>query len=135
MAPGRLVLPYLLLAPAVNSPAFSLSYKGLVDVDGRSAHDVQLVRILPGLSDPTGLIREYSTIDFFIDPSTLQLLMMQDVVRNHLVRQVRYSDYRLTNGVLVPFSVSEQGGEQAAWQMDLSEISFNMGLQKSDFQF
>jgi hypothetical protein len=135
MSPGRLVLPYLLLAPAVNSPGFSLSYKGLVDVDGRSAHDVQLVRILPGLSDPTGLIREYSTVDFFIDSSTLQLLMMQDVVLKHMVRQVRYSDYRLANGVLVPFSISEQRAGQPTWLMRLSQITFNTGLQDSDFQF
>jgi outer membrane lipoprotein-sorting protein len=135
MSPSRLVLPYLLLAPAVNSPGFSLSYKGLVNVDGLSAHDVQVVRILPGLSDPTGLIREYSTIDFFIDPSTLQLLMMQDVVLRHLVRQVRYSDYRLANGVLVPFSISEQRAGQPTWQMQLSQIAFNTGLQDSDFRF
>jgi hypothetical protein len=134
MAPGRLVLPYLLLSSAVNSPAYSLSYKGLVDVDGHSAHDVQLVRSLPGLADPTGLIREYSTVDFFIDSSTLQLFMMQDVVLKHLVRQVRYSDYRLANGVQVPFSISEHGGEQPAWEMHLSQITFNTGLQDSDFQ-
>jgi hypothetical protein len=133
MAPSRLVLPYLLLAPAVNSPGFSLFYKGLAHVDGRSAHDVQLVRIIPGLSDPTGLILEYSTIDFFIDPSTFQLLMMQDVARKHQVRQVRYSDYRLVNGVLVPFSISQQG-PGPVWQVQLSQITFNAGLQDSDFQ-
>jgi hypothetical protein len=133
MAPGRLVLPYLLLAPAVNSPGLSLSYKGLVNVDGHSAHDVQLVRIFPGLSDPTGLILEYGTIDFFIDPSTFQLLMMQDVGRMHQVRQVRYSDYRLVNGVLVPFSITQQG-PGPNWRVQFSQITFNAGLQDLDFQ-
>jgi hypothetical protein len=134
MSPSSLVLPYLLLTPAVNSYAFSFSYKGIVDVNGSPAHDVQIVRIMPGLSDPTGLIREYSTIDFFIDPSTLQLLMMQDVVLNHMVRQIRYSDYRLANGVLVPFSITEQLAGQPKWQMNLSQITFNTGLRDSDFQ-
>ncbi len=134
MNPGRLLLPYLLLAPAVNSPAFSLSYKGLVDVDGHSVHDVQLTRILPGGSDPTGVIREYSTIDYFIDPATWQLVMMQDVVLRHLVRQVRYSDYKLVNGVPVPSSISEQIADQPTWQMQINQVTFNTGLQDSDFQ-
>ncbi len=134
MNPTRLVLPYKLIAVAVNSPGFNIFYKGLVDLDGRSAHDVQLVRVLPGGNDPTGIILEYSTIDFFVDPSTLEVLMMQDVVRKNLFRQVRYSDYRLVNGVLVPFSISEHGGEQPAWEMNLSQIIFNSGLQDSDFQ-
>jgi hypothetical protein len=134
MSPSRLVLPYLLLVPALNSPNFKLSYKGIVNVDGRSAHDVELQRIPPGLGDATGRIREYSTIELFIDPSTSQLLMMQDVVLKHRVRQVRYSNYALTTGVLVPFSISEQQDGQPTWQLHLSQITFNAGLQDSDFQ-
>jgi hypothetical protein len=134
ISPSRLVLPYLLLVPALNSSAFSFSYKGIVDLNGSPAHDVQIVRILPGVSDPTGLIAEFSTIDFFIDPVTSQLLMMQDVVLNQMVRQIRYSNYSLANGVLVPFSISEQLAGQPVWQMNLSLITFNAGLQDSDFQ-
>lgn len=133
MSPSRLILPYLLLAPALNSPGFSLLYKGLVAVDGSSAYDVQLVRVLPGLSDSTGRFREYSTIDFFFDSSTLQLLMVQDVVFRHLLRQVRYSNYRFVNGVLVPFSINVQGAGPLT-QLQLSQITFNTGIQASDFQ-
>src|SRR5580700_4571351 len=132
MNPSRLFLPYLQLAPAVNSVGLSLYYNGLVIVDGHSAHDIQLVRILPGLADPDGRIREHGTIDFFIDATTFQLLMMQDFGREHTVRQIRYSDYRLANGVLLPFSISVQG-IGTNWQMQLNQFTFNTGLQASDF--
>jgi hypothetical protein len=135
MSPSRLVLPYLLASRALNSPAFNLLDKGIVQLEGHSVHDIQLQRFLPGVADPDGRFREYFTVDFFIDASTFQVLMTQEVIApNRLVRQIRYSDYRTVRGLLVPFSISEQVIDHPTWLIQLDQINFNTGLSDSDFQ-
>lgn len=133
MDPGRYLLPSLELATVLNDPEYSLLYKGIVSVDGHSAHDVQLEYVLPSIVvDSTGLFHEYHTIDAFIDSSTFQVVLMQDVVPEHAIRLMRYSDYRNIGGVQVPFSISEEVGNPT-WLIQLDKINFNSGLQDSDF--
>ncbi len=132
MFPGSLVVPHTQLAVVLTHPRFSITYKGIVQLDGSSVHDVQMQRVMPGQTQPDGMT-EYHTVDFFIDTITLQLVMTQDNVPKHIVRQIRYSDYRLVNSVLVPFSISEQMGGQKTRDIQLSQIGFNTGLQDSAF--
>lgn len=132
--PSCLVLPYLLMVPALNSPWFNLSYKGIVQLDGRSVHDISVQEVIPGLPDPSGVFAEYHTVDFFIDASTFQVSMFQDTVPNHLLRQIRFSNYQTVNGILAPFSFTEQSGGLQTWSIQLTNITFNTGLQDSDFQ-
>ncbi len=131
--PARLLLPFLQLSPALTSPGFSLSYQGTVDVDGNPAYDIQVQRVLPGGGDPNSPLSRYLTVDYFIDPSTFQIVMMQDLVPYFAPRQMRYSDFRLVSGVLVPFSISETVQGQKFRLIQLDQISFNSGLQDSDF--
>ncbi len=134
IAPSRIVLPYLLLASIVDSDAYSLSYQGLAKLDGKSTHHIQIELIAPGQHDSDLASHEYKMIDFFIDASTFQVIMMQDVIPNHTARKIRYSDYALVGGVLVPLSISEESGGLPTWLIHLEKISFNSGLQVSDFQ-
>jgi hypothetical protein len=131
---GRIVLPHLLLSAASIGLDFTLSYRGTVQIDGRSAHDIQVQRVLPGQADANGRLTEHLTMDFFIDGSTFQVLMMQDVLEQHAIRQIRYSDYRPVSGVLTPFGLREQIEGRQTWTIQLSQIGFNMRLQDSDFK-
>jgi hypothetical protein len=132
MFPGSLVLPHTQLTVVLNNPRFNISYKGIVQLDGNSVHDVQVQPILPGQTQPDSMT-EYHTIDFFIDTTTLQLVMTQDNVPKHIVHQIRYSDYRNVGGVQVPFSIGEQMDGQKTRDIQLSQVSFNVGLQVSTF--
>jgi hypothetical protein len=134
LAPARLILPYLQLSAALNSRGLSLSYVGLVDVDGQPLHHIQVQRVVPGAPDRYKAISEYLTVNYFVDPSTFQIVMIQDVAPEHRVRQVRYSDFRPVNGLVVPFSISERLGGQDTWIIHLSKITLNSGLQDSDFE-
>jgi hypothetical protein len=131
--PTRLILPYLPLIPGLNSTYVSISYRGIAQIDGQTVHDIQLQRILP-IVNANQHFAAYLTTELFIDSSTFQVVMMQDFLAQHGVRQVRYSDYRPVNGVLVPFSISEQIEGQPTWQIQLSQINFNAGILDSDFQ-
>jgi len=132
LIPASLALPEWQLSTTLNASPFSLSYKGIVQVDGRSVHDVQAQLNLPGQTQSDSMAK-YRTIDLFIDTTTLQLVMAQDNIPKLIVHQIRYSNYTTVSGVLVPFSIVEQIAGQHTWDMQLSQISFNTGLQDSAF--
>jgi hypothetical protein len=130
--PSGIGFPNQELIAAIGSSELSVSYKGLVQLDGHSVHDIQVQRILP-VNPNQKAMAEYNAMDFFIDASTFQVSMTQDTVPKHVIHQIRYSDYRLQNGIVVPFSISEQLGGQRTWDIQLSQIGFNAGLQDSNF--
>jgi len=133
LVPTRFLLPYLLLSPALGSPGYNIWYKGTVALAGRSLYDIQVQRILSLAPTPTTQLLEYFTIDFFIDPSTFQVVMVQDAIPRHITRQIRYSNYKMVDGISVPFSIVESGAELPC-EINLDQITFNSGLQDSDFQ-
>jgi hypothetical protein len=134
LCPGCVLLPYLLLAPALNSPAFNVLYRGTAQLNSNSVYQIELQEVVAGLEDPNGQFREYHTIDFFIDPTTFHILMLQDIVPNHLVRRIQFSNYQNASGILVPFTIAETCGGLPTWTITLSQETFNAGLQDSDFQ-
>ena len=135
LIPSRISLPTLPLPIALTSPGLSLTYKGLANVDGKPSHDIEIQHNLPtSVKDPDGYYRTFHTVEYFIDASTFQILMTKDVVGKGAVRQISYSSYRSINGILVPFSISEQLDGIQDWQIMIDQISFNSGLQDSDFQ-
>jgi len=131
--PSSFVVPYLLLAAALKSPNYNLSFKGAVEVDGHSAYDVQVGTVM---LSPNGI----DVTDFFIDSTTSQVLVMRDMARpptNSLEgpsHEIRFSDYRTVNGVAVPFSIKEAVGGQETWVIQLNSVTFNPGLSDSTFQ-
>lgn len=132
MFPSSLIVPHMQLATVLSSPRYNISYKGIAQLGGNSVHDVVVQRVRPGQTQPDSMA-EYHTIEFFIDASTFQVIMTQDSVPQHVVRQIWYSDYKPVNGILIPFSISEQVGGQKSREIRLSQISFNTGLQDSAF--
>jgi hypothetical protein len=137
MIPSRYLLPLLLLAPVVNSSGYRVTYVGLVQVNGQSAHDIQIQRVLGGGAAQNELLRQSTAIDFFINPTTYEVVMMRDIlfmgISRHSVREVQYSDYKPQGGVQVPFSIGEQLDSCPIRQIQLDRIAFNSGLQDSDF--
>jgi hypothetical protein len=136
MSSSRVAFPVMPLIPALINPSLNLTYKGLVQLGGRSVHQIEVQRFLPiALHDPDSYFHNFHTVEYFIDASTLTIAAVQDVLFNKAVRQISYSNYQLTAGVMVPFSIAEQVEGQTIWGINLGQISFNSGLQDSDFQF
>jgi hypothetical protein len=131
--PNSLAFPYKQLLTVLNSSAFNLSYKGLVQLDGHSVHDIEAEPVPYSPTSSPYLTAQPNALDFFIDMSTLQLVMVQDIATKGTVHQVRYSNYTTANGVLVPFSIEDQLGTQSIWAIQLAQITYNSGLQDSTF--
>jgi hypothetical protein len=129
-SPGAFVVPSLRLPALLGDPTIKLSYMGTTYVDGHMVLDIQAQET--GGSDSMSL---YNTTDYFVDPITLQLLLVQDMVPKNVVHQIRYSNYRVVNAVLVPFSILEAMGGQTIRDIQLSQVAFNSGLQDSAFIF
>lgn len=128
--PSSIAFPYIQLVAVLNNPIYKSSYIGVEQLDGRPVHHIQLQRILPQQVRGNDLFHRR---DLFIDASTLQLVMTQDIVGKSLVHQLRYGAYTPVAGILVPFSVSEQVNGQATWSIQLSQMTFNSGLQEPAF--
>jgi len=128
--PGSLPVPYLQIATVLSTPRYMISYRGIVNIDGHPTHEIEAQEVFKGRGDP---MSEYNTSDYFIDVSTLRLIMIEDLVPKNVVHQIRYSDYRSVSGVLIPFSIIEEMGGQATWEIQLTKIGFNAGLQDSVF--
>lgn len=127
--PSSIAFPYRQLGTVVGNSSFSVSYKGITQVDGHSVNDIQVQQVSAG-KDAMG---KYHAREFFIDTTTFQIVMTQDVVPKNITHQLHYSNYTAVSGVLVPFAITEQLGGQQTWTVQLSQITFNSGLQDSAF--
>ena len=130
---SSVIIPCWQLAAALNDPLFAVSYKGTSQIDGYTVYDIRIQFTPAYPRDPNGVIAEYFGADFFIDATTFQVRMTQDVVIRHLERKVRYSSYQLVNGILIPFAIAEEINGQQSRTIHLNQIAFNIGLQDSDF--
>src|SRR6266576_1366798 len=74
--PGNLALPSLHLRSALTNPSFSLSYMGIVTLNGQSAHFIRVTFGPPHQEDLMSIRSSpWRTTDFYIDASTFQILM------------------------------------------------------------
>ncbi len=140
ISPSSLIFPYIQLVQALKDKTFSVEFKGLTAIDGNSAYDIQVQR---GFALPDGTIQttEIGALDVFIDASSFRVVMTRDEARpprnsaEGPPHEMRFSDYRSINNLLVPFSISETIGGQSTWQIQLSNFAFNSGLTDSNFAF
>jgi hypothetical protein len=131
--PTSLIVPYLQLATISVSSDFNVYDKGMVTLNGSTLHDIQAELLVGGKVSSTNFSRELERIDFFIDPTSSLVVMTQDIVPQHVVHQIQYSDYRSAGSLLVPFSITELMTGQQTWAIHLNQISFNSGLNESAF--
>lgn len=137
---GSLTLPYVHIAAGLNDQSTSLSYIGVNSQDNRKTYDIRIQQALPPDRDPTGILGKLTRRDFFIDTQTFQIVRVSDMVHPEKIttidipHEIEFSDYRSVNGVALPFSISEKTDGQHTYTIQISQISFNSGLQDADFQ-
>ncbi len=138
LSPAGLINPYLQLAEAFRGRSLSVEYKGQTSIDGNPAYDIQIKRTVTR-SDGTVEPIEIGALDVFIDASSSRILLTRDMARPSRnsaegpPHELRYSDYRSINSVLVPFSITETIGGQETWRIQLDTVGFNSGLSDSNF--
>jgi hypothetical protein len=137
---GSLTLPLTYLCFALNNTSTSIAYIGLETINGEQVQHIQTQTIFGPSVDPLGMLWALSKRDFFIDASTFYVASTLDM--NHpdnswavnYPHVMQYSNYRSVSGILVPFAISETNSGQTSYTIQLSQVSFNSGLQDSNFE-
>ncbi len=126
--PGSIAFPFRQLATVVGNPVYRLSYKGVLEIDGHSIHKIEFQRVSSG-----GFELSARTRDIFIDSTNFQVVMVSDTVSKGVPHEIHYADYRPIGGSLMPFSITDVVAGQQNWEIQLSQVTFNTGLQETSF--
>ncbi|HKV28027.1 MAG TPA: hypothetical protein VJN90_07125 [Candidatus Acidoferrales bacterium] len=131
-------LPYLL--SVLQDASISVSYGGLVTHDGAQVYDIVVQKMLSQTADPLNTVGNATKAHFFIDPNSLLVQSVQDMAYRkdggpgEGSHEIQFSGYKATNGVLVPFSITEFVAGQKTAAIQLNQVTFSGGLTDSDFE-
>lgn len=123
------------------NPNTSLTDNGMVSVDGVSLHRITVEWPWEGNPlDANGNART-SVVDFYFNPQTHLLMKTVNAVIGsmespaQLLRAISYDDYRVADGIKVPYQYRQTLNGQLLWTLQLNEIQLHIGLANSSFQF
>jgi outer membrane lipoprotein-sorting protein len=137
---GSLTFPFAYMASAAQDSAISVTYLGLEMVDGKSVQHIHTQRMPLAQNKQMLLWSRLTSRDYYIDPVSLQLIKTSDLFHPKdssnidIPHDMVFADYRVVDGVLVPFSINEYVAGQHRSTIQLSQITLNTGLSDSDFQ-
>jgi hypothetical protein len=139
---GNLAFPVAHVQAALLDPETEVSFEGIEKQGSRSVYRLRL-RGRFGLvakSVPAGIVLK----DLLIDALTYDILSVQD--RPYSIyksggkssdvapRAIDFDDFRIVNGVRVPFSISTKLQGQRTMMIRLNEVAFNIGLSYDTFR-
>jgi outer membrane lipoprotein-sorting protein len=131
--------PAARLAAALTNSSTGIAYRGLVTINDSQVYELH---VAPSVSQvPNISLRGLGEFDVYIDPSTSQLLEIADVVtsakdvNSTYIREIVFSNPVSTNGLSIPFAISEKFDGQIVWSVQLSSIALNSGISDSLFSF
>ena len=138
---GILSFPYAGITARLADPLTAISDLGLVNSNSSTTqlHQVHVQRAFPSVQDPNGALAGWCVTDYFLDPQTSLVMQVVDQTRavgdptQSFAHEIDLGTYTVVNGVNVPMTVSESVEGQTIWQVQLSSISFNVGLTDADF--
>jgi hypothetical protein len=140
MTAGSLTFPAARIANVLNDSTISVSYLGSINWNGFQVYRVHVTPPLdPALSLTTNLTG-LGEFDLYIDPASYQLLGLTEKVwwgndlNQSYSHEILFSNYTTTNGLLVPFVITEKFGGQQTWSLNLSSLTFNTGLSDTLFK-
>jgi len=138
---GSLTLPILPLIAAIQDPATSIIYRGLVTHDGTQQYDVRLPKVYTKQQHPARSRGVRKVRDYYIDPRTFLVTIVSDRTyfgeARHpaITREVIYSNYQPVHGIMTPLKIAETVQGVSAFTMTFSQVAFNSGLADSDFKW
>jgi hypothetical protein len=136
---SSIIFPLGQLLVAQKDISWSVSYLGIVTHDGSQVHEIRLQKISTDNNNPYSSKSKLTKTDFFIDPNTFLILSVQDKAYRKdgepgdIIHEMQFSSYETSNGILVPFSITELIGGQQTAKIQLNQITFNSGLTDADF--
>ncbi|WP_348260990.1 hypothetical protein P8935_14385 [Telmatobacter sp. DSM 110680] len=137
---GGLTCPYFRIAAALTSPSFSIMSAGSTTVNGAPGIVIQVKLNFSSAEDPTGEVTKLNTESYVFSPQTLALIETTNTLWSDdgrmlpITHEVVFSDFRVINGIFVPFAILERIGGQVTWTLQMNSLTFNTGLTSDIFQ-
>lgn len=132
--------PALVLSRFGNTQNYVISSFSNESRDGVPVEHLTVIQQFPGLpAQLAALPQHLSQIDVFLNPSTLLPVAFVFNVHpddNGLIDipvEIRFSDYRPTNGVQVPFHVQEYMNGTLALDLQFQSVVVNSGISATEF--
>lgn len=124
-----------------QNPNVNVTYVGLETINGQKAHHIKLTGLVTA-TDPTSadIDEAMSTFHIFVDAQTLYVAKIQDfdfspeTPTNRSVVETYFDDYRLTNGVSIPFHAVRYVAGQKYCEINLQSVTLNATVAAADFQ-
>lgn len=139
-APGNWFAPAALLRGLIAG-GYTLSYSGREEIGGAAVEHI--VSSAPAGAQSGGesaVIQQLSSLDIYLDaatylPSALKFNLHPDGDYTRSIPvEVRFGDYRLVNGVNIPFHIQRYLNRTLQLDFSASGAALNSGLPPSDFQ-
>lgn len=122
------------LAAGLQDLNTSLSDLGVVAAEGTAWRRVRLERHLPDEA-----LSRLTISDYLIDPNSFQIVAVQDQTHpkddlsKDIPHAIYFADFRVVNGIELPFAVLETVNGQRIWSLQMQSITVNPKLTDSDF--
>jgi len=120
-------------------PSFAVQYLGTETIANQTTHRIA-ISPQPSSSDPAAPLRSRANrLVVWISESSgfpLQIAYVRISTDNPTASRLvtrAFSDYRVVNGIAVPFHQDEFGGEQRSFSLQLTTVILNAGLRDTDF--
>jgi hypothetical protein len=122
-------------------PRIGLVDNGIVSIDGVPLHRITVE--WPWAGDPVDTNGNVLTnvVDFYFNPQTHLLMKTANAVvgskpsPTRLLRVISYDDYRVVNGMEVPYRYRQTLNGQLMWTLQLNQVQLHIGLASSSFLF
>jgi hypothetical protein len=133
-------LPALMLAYEVVRNELSAEYVGEESIEGRSVQHVRLKRVSNRGDALDETLTRNSQIDAYVDTQThlitkISYLLLSEIDwRRGFPMEIYFDDYRVVNGVVVPFHQRTFFEGKAVNEFRVTSVAFNQGTPDSKFE-
>jgi hypothetical protein len=135
------LIPAFLIASLLDPSKFSLAYVGLETVDNSGLTHIGVSENTAGLpEDQIAVAAHLSQVDLYVDASTQ--LLSKIAFNQHpdnnfqidIPTEIRYSDYRLVDGVEVPYRIQKYVNNNLTLDIQVQSAVLNSGISPNAFQ-
>jgi hypothetical protein len=137
---GAVNCPQVAIFALLNDPQVSIS---AIEQVKENQHDALLIRIQKNFNnqeDPTGILTRRTAKEVLIDPLTYMPIALRAKTyppkgfSGEFVQEIQFEDFRLVNGTLIPFVLTETISGQKTWMFRADSVVLNSGLSDADFE-
>jgi hypothetical protein len=132
-------LPALMLLQELARNDFSAAYVGQESLEGHTVQHIRLFRVSIRNVAVDAQLTKNSELNIFVDTQTSQVVKIsfpyvsENDWRQTLPMEIYYDDYRVTNGIVVPFHQRYFFNGEPAGELQFTAVAVNQGIPDSVF--